>query len=105
MSAIRRFLTLSVLVAAFVLGQGAVLLHGLGHAFDRVQVSHDWHHGGDPDTCDQCFKFAQLSGSAPAFVTAPPQQAPRFERPLFSSTPAQSRTVVATRSRAPPASA
>ena len=76
-------------------------MHDLAHAIQRIHAnSHDQHPGSD--TCEKCSAFAQLSGTvgsaSAAIEVTPPSPVTAF----FSSTPAQSRTVVTSRSRAPP---
>jgi hypothetical protein len=104
MSCLRRYWSSSFLALAlvFAIGQQAVLLHDLSHAFERVRTdSQDQQ--PHSDHCDKCSAFAQLAGAAPAFVSVVALPAAAPVAPRVSSTPAQSRTVIHALSRAPPA--
>jgi hypothetical protein len=101
MTPIHRFRACLLLLFAFAMGQGAVVLHDLEHAVNRIHAD-SRHSLPAPDNCSKCSAMAQLSGAAPAFVAAVALSVPRPEHALFTSTPAQSRTVVSSRSRAPP---
>ncbi len=80
MNRMRGIFAASWLALALVLGQQAAQLHDVGHAIQRIQTdSHDQHPGSDLDLLP-----AAIITSFSAFL------------------PAQSRTVVASRSRAPP---
>ncbi len=94
-------------LALLVSGQG-VLLHELGHDLEHLQAAahdddhdHDGHHPA-PHDCVKCFVFSQLSGSAPAAIAPLATLAEAIRHTPFIAIPAPSRTVVATRSRAPP---
>jgi hypothetical protein len=99
MSRLRRIFPALWLAAALFLGQQAAALHDLQHAIDRIegQVQHP-----GPDTCDKCSAFAQFSGAAPAHILALVAVSLATLAASFRFTPAQSRTVVSSRSRAPP---
>lgn len=101
MNRARRLIHVCVLALALFLGQQAAQLHDLAHAIQRVQTgSQDQHPGSD--TCDKCSMYAPFSGAAASFV-ALVLPAPASILTAFSSfIPAQSRTVVSSRSRAPP---
>ena len=64
-------------------------------------ISHDGHHPL-PHDCVKCFVFSQLSGSAPAAIAALATVTEPIRHTPFVAIPAPTRTVVATRSRAPP---
>jgi hypothetical protein len=98
---LRRFWILALLALAFAVGQHAAQLHDLGHAVQTLHSdSKDFHPGSVQ--CDKCFAYAQLGSGAAAHVPVLPAvfvASPEFS---VSSTPAQSRTVIYARSRAPP---
>ncbi|MFZ3323049.1 MAG: hypothetical protein WA190_11805 [Usitatibacter sp.] len=93
------FLTLGLL-----LGQQAAQLHDLSHAIGSIQQGSQDHHPGS-DTCDKCSLYAPFSGAASSFVAPLIVLAAAIIAALASCLPALSRTVVHSRSRAPPASA
>lgn len=97
----RRLVALALLALALLLGQQAAALHELGHAIQATQDPANGKYPA-PDTCEKCFAFAHLTGAPPAW--APPPSLACVEAAIagFAYTPAQSRTVVAARSRAPP---
>jgi hypothetical protein len=101
MNSARRLFHACLLALALLLGQQAAQLHDLAHAIQRVQTgSQDQHPGSD--TCGKCSMYAPFSGGAPSFIAAV-LPAPASIVTAFSSfLPAQSRTVVSSRSRAPP---
>lgn len=101
MKSARHLIHACLLSLALFLGQQAAQLHDLAHAIQRVQTdSQDQHPGSD--TCDKCSMYAPFSGAAASFV-ALVLPAPASIVTAFSSfLPAQSRTVVSSRSRAPP---
>jgi hypothetical protein len=100
MNRVRGILSALWLALALVLGQQAAALHDLGHAIQRINTdSQDQHPGSD--TCDKCSLYAPFSGAAAAF-TAPPVVLTAIVASLSAFLPAQSRTVVSSRSRAPP---
>ena len=104
MNNMRRLLCGSFLIFAMLLGQQAAQLHDLSHAIDRVhQGPQDQHPGSD--TCAKCSLYAPFSGAAASFVVAVVVLAAAIVAALASYLPALSRTVVHSRSRAPPASA
>ncbi len=89
------------LAFALLLGEHGALLHELGHGFQRIQTpSQDQTPAGD--TCDKCFAFSQLSGPAPGAIAAVALVLATIFVSSFVAITAPSRTVVATRSRAPP---
>src|SRR6202795_296170 len=99
---IRRIASALWLALALLIGQQAAALHDLSHAMQRVQSgSQDQHPGSD--TCEKCSAFAQFAGAAPAFVAAVVIAATLDVGVSAAFTPAPSRTLVAWRSRAPPA--
>ena len=102
MSRVRRLWSVLWVVFALAMGQQAALLHDLGHAVKRIHAP-----AGDQypasDTCDKCFGFSQLSGPAPASVPAVALLVATTFHSSFVAIPAPARTVVASRSRAPPA--
>jgi len=90
------------LALALLVGEHAGLLHELGHGFDRIHApSKDKTPASD--TCDKCFAYSQLSGPAPGALATVFLAVAAIVLPGFIAIPAPSRTVVATRSRAPPA--
>jgi hypothetical protein len=102
MNRMRGIFAASWLALALLLGQQAAQLHDLGHAIQRIQTdSQDQHPGSD--MCDKCSLYAPFSGAAATFVAAALDLPPAAIISSFSPfLPAQSRTVVASRSRAPP---
>ncbi len=101
MNQLRRLALAFSLALALLLGQQAATLHALGHAIEATQDSGHSKHPA-PDSCEKCFAFAHLTGAAPSWV--PPTGIEDIQAALarFVFTPAQSRTVVTARSRAPP---
>ena len=90
------------LAFALLLGERGALLHELGHGLQRMHApAKDGAPAGD--TCDKCFAFSQLSGPAPSAAAALAVATVTAVIGFFVAIPAPSRTVVATRSRAPPA--
>ena len=101
MSRLRQFFPAAWLALALVLGQQAAQLHDLGHAIQRISTdSQDQHPGSD--TCDKCSLYAPFSGAAAAFIAPPVVLTAAIVAALSAFLPAQSRTVVSSRSRAPP---
>ena len=102
-----------VLALAMLVSEQGVLLHELGHDLEHMQAAaddhdddHDHDHDGHhppPHDCVKCFVFSQLSGSAPAAIAALATVTEAIRHIPFIAIPAPSRTVVAARSRAPPA--
>jgi hypothetical protein len=89
------------LALALAMGQQAAVLHDLTHAVKRIDAdSKDQH--PPPDTCEKCSTFAKFSGALPGFTAAFVLESAPWVAALFVPTPAQSRTVVHSRSRAPP---
>jgi sugar/nucleoside kinase (ribokinase family) len=90
------------LAFALLAGERGALLHELGHGLQRMHAPQK---DGAPagDTCDKCFAFSQLSGPAPGACVALAIAVATAALGSFVAIPAPSRTVVATRSRAPPA--
>lgn len=88
---------------ALVLGQHASLRHELGHAFQRVASPAQPQHPAS-DTCEKCFAFSAFAGGLPSvFTWAPPGAGPLLRNDSFVEISPAARTVVAVRSRAPPA--
>jgi hypothetical protein len=101
MSPLRRLGFALCLAFALLLGEQGALLHELGHGFQRIQTpSQDQTPASD--TCDKCFAFSQLSGPAPGAIAAVALVIAAVVVSSFVAITAPSRTVVATRSRAPP---
>ena len=90
-----------VLALALFAGQVAAQLHDLSHAFARIQ-SQDQHPGSD--TCAKCSLYAPFSGAAASVGLTIAAVAVAIVTALAAYLPALSRTVIAARSRAPPAS-
>jgi hypothetical protein len=104
MSRLRKIFPALWLALALLLGQQAAQLHDLGHAIQRIQTdSQDQHPGSD--TCDKCSLYAPFGGAAATFVATLDLQAAAFVSSFSAFLPAQSRTVVTSRSRAPPSAA
>ena len=101
MTPIRRVASAFWLALALLVGQQAAALHDLSHAMQRVQAGSQDQHPGT-DTCEKCSAFAQFAGAAPAFVAALVIGATLDVTVRAAFTPAPSRTLVASRSRAPP---
>ena len=101
MNPARRVFLACLLALALILGQHGALLHDLSHA---TQAVHDGSQGKHPgtDTCDKCSLYAPFSGAAASFVVAIVVLTAAIIAALASSLPALSRTVVSSRSRAPP---
>jgi hypothetical protein len=102
MSRVRRFWSAVWVALALAVGQQAALLHDLGHAVKRIHAPTQDQYPAS-HTCDKCFGFSQLSGTAPGGVHALALAADSLSFTSFAAIVAPSRTVVATRSRAPPA--
>jgi hypothetical protein len=101
MSSRRHLFSAFALAVALCLGQLSAQLHDLGHAIQRISTdSHDQHPGSD--TCDKCSLYAPFSGAVAAFVAPPVVLTAAIVASLAAFLPAQSRTVVSARSRAPP---
>src|SRR5258708_35043232 len=104
MNRMRGIFAASWLALALLLAQQAAQLHDLGHAIQRIQTdSQDQHPGSD--TCDKCSLYAPFSGAAATFVATLDVLPAAIISSFAAFLPAQSRTVVASRSRAPPFSA
>ena len=103
MSSLRRLFRAFWLVLALALfaGQMAAQLHDLSHAFASVQSGTQDQHPGS-DTCDKCSLYAPFSGGLASFAFVLAAVAVAIVTALAASTPALSRTVVTSRSRAPP---
>lgn len=99
----RRLLHAFLIAVALLLGQHAAQLHDLSHAIGSVQQAPQDQHPGS-DTCDKCSLYAPFSGAVAGFVAALVVLAAAIVAALASFLPALSRTVVHSRSRAPPAS-
>lgn len=89
------------LAFALLMGEHGALLHELGHGFQRIDHPAQHQYPGG-DTCDKCFAFSQLTGAAPGGVAAAVLVLAAILIAAFAAITAPSRTVVATRSRAPP---
>ena len=89
------------LALALLVGEQGGLLHELGHGLQRIQTPTQHHYPGS-DTCDKCFAFSQLSGPAPGAIAAVALLPAAIVASTFVAILAPSRTVVASRSRAPP---
>ena len=101
MNLLRQFGFAVWLALALAMGGQAALLHDLGHALQKMHApAQDPYPGGD--TCDKCAMYAPFSGAASAHVAVAAIVAAVFVAALFSFLPALSRTVVSSRSRAPP---
>jgi hypothetical protein len=100
MKSLRHLAFAFVLILALVAGQHAALLHDLGHATQAIQDGKG--HVPGSDTCDKCSLYAPFSGAIGAFVAVLPLVAAAIIAALASYLPALSRTVVSSRSRAPP---
>jgi hypothetical protein len=101
MRALHRLAFAFSLAFALLLGEHAGLLHELGHGFQRIHAP-SREKSPVHDACDKCFTFSQLSGPAPGALATLALVAAANELPRFVAIPAPSRTVVASRSRAPP---
>jgi hypothetical protein len=82
-------------------GQHAALLHDLGHATQAIQEDGKGHAPGS-DTCDKCSLYAPFSGAISSFIAVVALTSAAIIAALASFLPALSRTVVSSRSRAPP---
>jgi hypothetical protein len=103
MNRIRGILPALWLAVALVLGQQAAQLHELGHAILRLQADSGDQHPS-PDTCEKCSLYASFSSAAATFVATLELPPAAINTSFAAFLPAQSRTVVSSRSRAPPAS-
>lgn len=104
MKSFRRFVPGLFLIVALLLGQHAAQLHDLSHAIQGVERGSQEQYPGS-DTCEKCSLYAPFSGAAAAFIVAAIVLSAAIVAALASFLPALSRTVVTSRSRAPPASA
>ena len=104
MKAFRHLAPAILLALAVLLGQNAAQLHDLSHAIHGVQQGGQDQLPGS-DTCEKCSLYAPFSGAAAAFVVAVVVLTAAIVAALASCLPALSRTVVTSRSRAPPLSA
>jgi hypothetical protein len=102
MKLLRRFGIALWLAFALAAGGQAALLHDLGHAFKRIASSSQQDQHPAPDACNKCSLYAPFSGAASVHVAALSLVAAAFVAALFAFLPAPSRTVVTSRSRAPP---
>jgi hypothetical protein len=91
------------LALALVMGQHGAQLHDLGHAFKCMEGGTQQQHPGS-DTCDKCSLYAPFAGAAAAFVAVLALAVAAIVSAFASYLPALSRTVVSSRSRAPPQS-
>jgi len=101
MSRSQRFWSALWVALALLVGQQAAALHDLDHAVKRIHAPAQDQLPGS-DTCDKCFGFSQLSGSMPGSITDVAVLDASIPHSPFVAIPAPSRTVVASRSRAPP---
>lgn len=100
----RRLFPALLLALALLVGQQAAQLHDLSHAIFAVHMgSLDPHPGGD--TCEKCSLYVPFSGAASGFIHVLAAVSAPIVTALAACLPALSRTVVHSRSRAPPASA
>jgi len=90
------------LVLALLAGQQAALLHDLGHATQAIQDGKG--HPPGSDTCEKCSLYAPFSGVVTSYVAVLALEAAAIVSAFASFLPALSRTVVSSRSRAPPSS-
>jgi len=104
MTALRRAGLLAFLALVFAFGQYAAAMHDLSHGMQRIHASPQDSQPA-PDFCEKCLSFAQLSGAASSQPHVVAVVDATVVAALAASTPAQSRTVVHSRSRAPPLSA
>jgi hypothetical protein len=104
MKAFRGLVPALFLVLAIMFGQHAAQLHDLSHAMQGVQQGGQEQYPGS-DTCEKCSLYAPFSGAAASFVVAVVAITAAIVAALASFLPALSRTVVSSRSRAPPVSA
>ena len=104
MKAFRRVAPALFLAIALLLGQQAAQLHDLSHAIQGVEKGSQEQYPGS-DSCEKCSLYAPFSGAAAAFIVAVIVLTAAIVAALASFLPALSRTVVTSRSRAPPASA
>ena len=81
-------------------GQQGAQLHDLWHALQAMHGTQDQHPGSD--TCDKCSLYAPFSGAASSHVAVVAAISVAIIAALAVSLPALSRTVVSSRSRAPP---
>ena len=88
---------------ALVMGQHGAQLHDLSHAFKNIDSGGQQQHPGS-DSCDKCSLYAPFAGAASAFVAVLALVAAAIIAAFASYLPALSRTVVHSRSRAPPQS-
>ena len=100
-SEMRRVCSYLILAFALVLGQQVGALHNLAHTFERISAGQDQQLPG-ANHCDECSACSQLSGAVASSCLEFRVPAAQHHFALFSSTPAASRLVVASRSRAPP---
>jgi hypothetical protein len=102
MKAFRNIAPALLLAIALLLGQQAAQLHDLSHAIQGVEKGSQQQYPGS-DSCEKCSLYAPFSGAAAAFVVAILALSAAIVAALASFLPALSRTVVSSRSRAPPA--
>ncbi len=91
------------LALALFAGQMAAQQHDLSHALASIQSGPQDQHPGS-DTCEKCSLYAPFSGGVASVAFAVAAIAVAIIAALARSLPALSRTVVTSRSRAPPAS-
>jgi len=97
----RRIAAAFWLALALLMGQQAAALHGLAHAFDRLQQQDDSLPA--KHTCDQCFLSAQLSGAVGVDIATPAVVAADSQPPAFiDDRVSPARFVLYFHSRAPP---
>jgi len=99
----RLFLSL-FLALGLLLGRQAAQLHDLSHAIGAIQQGPQDQHPGS-DSCDKCSLYAPFWGAAASFVVPVIVLCGAIIAAFPAYLPALSRTVVHSRSRAPPASA
>ncbi|HEX4779573.1 MAG TPA: hypothetical protein VH301_02395 [Usitatibacter sp.] len=101
MNSMRRLFAAFWLALALLMGQHGAQLHDLGHAFKAMDGDTQQQHPGS-DTCDKCSLYAPFAGAAATFVAVLALVAATIISAFASYLPALSRTVVSSRSRAPP---
>ncbi len=100
MKQLRTFGFLIWLALAVVFGQQAALLHGLGHASEKLSQKQD--SKPVPAKCDECFTCAQLAGGAPATAPTVPTVTCGIDGVTHVQQVAIAAALLAYRSQAPP---
>ena len=102
MKRLRQVLLLLCLPFAIAIGQQGALLHGIGHALQKIAAP-DKHSAPAGDACEKCVAYAPLVGGMVAAALLVALVAAAIPRNRFIPIVAPRRTVVTARSRAPPA--